>query len=136
MAGFEATREANFAKRRKILAALLKEARKECALTQKTVAEAVGYSQYDISRIETGERGVDFIEVEMFARLYKRELADFATYDKVARYLSLRKIGRRLEEAEVDRQRNLKWRDLARENRKKRDKFFASSNLPDDKPEQ
>ena len=55
----------------------LRKARLGAGLTQAHVAAALGRPQSFVSKCETGERRLDLVEVEEFARLYKRPLAYF-----------------------------------------------------------
>jgi len=55
---------------------LLKEARKKAGLTQVEVAEALGWGQSLVSKIERGEIRIDPIELQRFAELYGVELSD------------------------------------------------------------
>jgi len=55
---------------------LLKEARKKKGLTQVEVAEALGWGQSLVSKIERGEIRIDPIELRRFAELYGVELSD------------------------------------------------------------
>lgn len=55
----------------------LRKAREEAALTQTQVASALGKPQTFVSKSELGERRVDFIEVEQFARVYGKPLSYF-----------------------------------------------------------
>lgn len=48
----------------------LREAREQAGLTQVEVADALGQPQSWVSRSETGERRVDAVELQRFARLY------------------------------------------------------------------
>jgi transcriptional regulator with XRE-family HTH domain len=57
----------------------LKDARLEAGLTQLEAAKAFRRPQSFISKCESGERRVDVIELEDFARLYRRRLAFFLT---------------------------------------------------------
>ena len=59
----------------------LKAARIEAGLTQAQVGHLVGKPQSFISKIESGERGVGFIEMQVFARVYGKPLSYFE--DKV-----------------------------------------------------
>jgi transcriptional regulator with XRE-family HTH domain len=66
--------------RRRKLGKLLCQAREQAGLTQADVASALGYKrQYHISQIENANRMLDPIELENFARLYRKNLNDFAT---------------------------------------------------------
>ncbi len=55
----------------------LRAARIEAGLTQGQVGRIVGKPQSFISKIESGERGVDFIEMQAFARVYGESLSYF-----------------------------------------------------------
>jgi len=59
--------------------ARLRAARDECGLTQAQVARRLGRSQTWVSKCELGERRVDFVELEDFARAYDRPLEFFGT---------------------------------------------------------
>ena len=61
---------------RAFLVRLLK-ARDHAGLTQVEVASALGIPQSRVSRMESGERRVDVIELAEFARLYRRPLGWF-----------------------------------------------------------
>ena len=55
----------------------LVKARRDAELTQREVAEALAWPQSRISRIESGERRVDVIELRELARVYERTLTYF-----------------------------------------------------------
>ncbi len=55
----------------------LRTARIEAGLSQAQVGHIVGKPQSFVSKIELGERGVDFIEMQIFARIYGSSLSDF-----------------------------------------------------------
>jgi transcriptional regulator with XRE-family HTH domain len=55
----------------------LRKAREEAGLTQAQVAKALKKPQSFVSKCESGERRVDFTELQNFARLYKRPLGFF-----------------------------------------------------------
>ncbi len=55
----------------------LKAARRDAGLTQADVARKLGRPQSYVSKCESGERRIDVIELEAFARLYRRTLASF-----------------------------------------------------------
>jgi transcriptional regulator with XRE-family HTH domain len=56
---------------------LLKRARVEAGLTQTQVAVALGRPQSFIAKCEAGERRIDVIELEQFARIYRRPIQYF-----------------------------------------------------------
>lgn len=55
----------------------LVEARRQAGLTQVEVARALRHPQSRVSRMETGERRVDVIELQALAKLYERPLSHF-----------------------------------------------------------
>ncbi len=55
----------------------LKAARIEAGLTQARVAHLVGRPQSFVSKIEVGERHVDFIEMQVLATIYGKPLSNF-----------------------------------------------------------
>ncbi len=55
----------------------LRAARIEAGLTQGQVGHLVEKPQSFISKIESGERGVDFIEMQVFAYIYGKSLSYF-----------------------------------------------------------
>jgi transcriptional regulator with XRE-family HTH domain len=57
----------------------LKSARLRAGLTQLEVARALGRPQSFVSKCESGERRVDVVELEWFAKHYRRPLAYFVS---------------------------------------------------------
>ena len=55
----------------------LRKARIETGLRQEDVAQKLNNSQSYISKIEQGERRIDVVELNSFARLYKKHLDYF-----------------------------------------------------------
>lgn len=55
----------------------LRAARREAGLTQVQVAQTLGMPQQHVSRIELGERRLDVVELQEFARLYDKPIAFF-----------------------------------------------------------
>jgi transcriptional regulator with XRE-family HTH domain len=66
-----------------LLRRLLKQAREEAKLIQTKAGELLGQDQSFISKIESGKRQVEFVEVEQLARLYGKPLVFFATIDRL-----------------------------------------------------
>lgn len=55
----------------------LREARKRRGLTQADVARALGRPQSYVNKSELGERRIDPVELQRFAKLYRRRLSWF-----------------------------------------------------------
>ena len=55
----------------------LREFRRKAGLTQVQVSKALGQPQSFVSKCESGERRVDIIELEEFAKVYRREMREF-----------------------------------------------------------
>jgi transcriptional regulator with XRE-family HTH domain len=55
----------------------LKQARQDAALTQTQVSKKLSRPQSFVSKCESGERRVDFIELQHLARIYKKPLSYF-----------------------------------------------------------
>ncbi len=58
----------------KIVLQNLYRARQESGLTQVDVAKKLNKPQSFVSKVERGERRLDVVELEMFAKLYKKKL--------------------------------------------------------------
>ena len=71
------TQDARDAARYARLLGLLRQARKEAAMTQVEAAQALGKPQSYISKCEAGERRIDVVELERFAKVYGKPLAFF-----------------------------------------------------------
>ena len=54
-------------------------ARQDSGLKQVDVAEKLKKPQSFVSKVERGERRLDVVELEMFAKLYKKKLDWFLT---------------------------------------------------------
>lgn len=67
----------SYTKDRKALCVLLVQAREQVNLTQKQVADTGIVSQSEISKIENGQRKVEFVVLIKLAELYKRPLEYF-----------------------------------------------------------
>ncbi len=55
----------------------LREARTETGLGQTEVAKILGFSQSYVSKIESGQRRVDIVQLKAFARIYKKDIDFF-----------------------------------------------------------
>lgn len=55
----------------------LREARKKAGLTQLQVAKALGRPQSYVNKCELGERRIDPVELQRFAKLYRRRVSYF-----------------------------------------------------------
>lgn len=55
----------------------LRRARLEAGLTQARVAELLGRPQSFVSKVEAGERRVDFVELQVLAQAYGKPVAYF-----------------------------------------------------------
>ncbi|MBU2545505.1 helix-turn-helix transcriptional regulator [Patescibacteria group bacterium] len=55
----------------------LKKARQDVGLKQNEVAEKLGKPQSYVSKIESGERRVDIIELKQISKIYKKSLIFF-----------------------------------------------------------
>lgn len=55
----------------------LRDARAETKMTQRQVAQKLGKAPSYVAKIETGERRVDFIELQVLARLYRQPISFF-----------------------------------------------------------
>jgi transcriptional regulator with XRE-family HTH domain len=55
----------------------LRQARNDAGLTQKEVAKLLEKPQSFISKIETGERRLDFVELQELTKLYRKPLTYF-----------------------------------------------------------
>ena len=61
----------------KYLVERLKKAREESGLDQVTVAKLLGRTQSYVSKVESGQRQIDVIELKQFARVYKKDINYF-----------------------------------------------------------
>ncbi len=66
-----------YTKERQILSSLLVEAREIAGLTQNQVARSGIISQTELSKIENGQRKVDFLILVKLANLYKKNIEFF-----------------------------------------------------------
>lgn len=61
----------------KVVLTRLKKARLDAGLTQAEVAKKLGHHQSYVSKIESGERRVDVVELNKFAKLYGKNVNYF-----------------------------------------------------------
>jgi len=66
-----------YSKDHKFLVEQLKKARNEAGLGQKDAAEILCKTQSYLSKIESGQRRIDVIQLKEFARVYKKPLEYF-----------------------------------------------------------
>ncbi|MFH1771330.1 MAG: helix-turn-helix transcriptional regulator [Candidatus Omnitrophota bacterium] len=66
-----------FSKDHKYLVDRLKKARNDSGLDQKKVAELLKVSQSYVSKVESGQRRIDVIQLKKFAQIYKKPLNFF-----------------------------------------------------------
>lgn len=66
-----------FTKDHKIIIKKLKQARFEIGLDQKEVAYKLRKTQSYVSKIESGQRRIDVIQLKSFAKIYKKDLKYF-----------------------------------------------------------
>jgi len=66
---------------REFIARLVR-ARKDAGLTQVEVARKLGKAHSFVSKCELGERRVDFVELQQFAKIYEKDLSFFTTHRK------------------------------------------------------
>ena len=57
--------------------ARIRQARLDAKLTQEEVARSLGRPQSFISKVESGERRLDFVELQVLARVYQKQLSYF-----------------------------------------------------------
>jgi transcriptional regulator with XRE-family HTH domain len=65
------------------IGARLKEAREYLGLSQQDVATALNLPRTAVSMMESGQRGVDSLELKALAKLYQRPIAFFTGEDEV-----------------------------------------------------
>jgi transcriptional regulator with XRE-family HTH domain len=69
--------KAIYSKEHRSLVERLRTARKEAGLDQEDVAELLGVTQSYISKIESGQRRIDIVQLKRFAIVYKKEIEYF-----------------------------------------------------------
>ena len=66
-----------FTTEHKLIVFKLKQARLDANLDQNQVAKEMGKTQSYISKIETGQRRVDVVQLREFAQIYKKNITYF-----------------------------------------------------------
>ncbi len=66
-----------YSKEQKYLTEQLKKARKESGLDQKKVSEKLGTTQSYVSKLESGQRKVDALQLRELSKIYKKSLSYF-----------------------------------------------------------
>ena len=66
-----------YTKEHKFMVERLKQARKDAGLSQEQVASMLKHNQSFVSKLESGQRRVDIVELRMFAKLYGKPLTYF-----------------------------------------------------------
>lgn len=61
----------------------LRQARTEAGMSQIQVAQVLGKPQSFMSKIETGERRLDFVELQILAVIYGKDLSYFVPSESV-----------------------------------------------------
>lgn len=69
--------KAIYTKDHKYLIEQLKKARLEVGMDQKEVAKLLDKTQSYVSKIESGQRRIDIVQLKAFAKVYKKELDFF-----------------------------------------------------------
>jgi transcriptional regulator with XRE-family HTH domain len=66
-----------YTKEHKTLVKRLKKARKEAGLDQSDAAKLLRVSQSHISKVESGQRRIDIVQLKAFAKIYKKQIDYF-----------------------------------------------------------
>jgi len=69
--------KAIYTKVHKDIVTKLKNARERASLSQLEAAKKVGKTQSYISKVESGQRQIDIVELKKFAQVYKKDLKEF-----------------------------------------------------------
>ena len=69
--------KAIYSKEHRILVERLRKARKEKGLDQRDVAKLLGVSQSYVSKMESGQRRIDIVQLKTFARIYGKNIDYF-----------------------------------------------------------
>lgn len=66
-----------YSREHKILVERLKKARKEAGLDQEAVAKLLRVTQSYISKMESGQRRIDIVQLKRFGKVYKKKIDYF-----------------------------------------------------------
>jgi len=66
-----------YSKEHKYIVKQLKKAREEAGLSQEQVANVLNATQSYISKLESGQRKIDVVQLKKFAKIYKKSLDFF-----------------------------------------------------------
>jgi len=66
-----------YSKEHRMLVEKLKKARKEAGLDQEAVAKLLGVTQSYISKMESGQRRIDIVQLKRFAGVYRKKIDYF-----------------------------------------------------------
>lgn len=66
-----------YSKEHKYIIKQLKKAREEADLSQEQIAKVLNTTQSYISKIESGQRKIDVVQLKKFAKMYKKPLDFF-----------------------------------------------------------
>ena len=66
-----------YSKEHKYIVKQLKKARQDAGLSQEKAAKTLNTTQSYISKIESGQRKIDVVQLKKFAKLYKKSLNFF-----------------------------------------------------------
>jgi predicted transcriptional regulator len=69
--------KAIYSKEHRSLVERLRRARKEAGLDQEDVAKLLGVTQSYISKMESGQRRIDIVQLKALARIYKKRIDYF-----------------------------------------------------------
>ena len=72
------TKDRSYQRAYKSFLTRLKQARKQAGLTQVEVSTRLGKAHSFVSKGELGERRVDFVELQQFAKIYGKEFTFFS----------------------------------------------------------
>lgn len=66
-----------YSKEHKYIVKQLKKARENAGLSQEQVAKILNTTQSYISKIESGQRKIDVVQLKKLARIYKKDISYF-----------------------------------------------------------